>query len=234
MRLVTFVLALSFICACGTSASASPDTETPTAVPTTTVAPPSPTPTPAITPAATIRAFPSVSEQDLVPGRYDSSPPFDLAFTFEIPDEGWNSAHIHDDFFDVMRFDGPDPVAPTSWVAWALPKNIIGTTTEAATALTPAAAAGLMADQSGVAASDTSPYTFLGRDGVALDLSATVSNTPIFGSSDGNFGLDPAYDMRLGIVDNDPGLLFVLCLTPEDAQSTGCGDSQPIIDSVAQ
>ena len=133
-----------------------------------------------------------------------------------------------------MRFDGPDPVAPTSWVAWALPENVIGAATESTADLTPTEAADLMAGTPGVVASEPRPYTFLGRDGVVLDLSAAAPNSHIFGSSDGNFGLDPAYDMRLGIVDNDPGLLFVLCLTPEDGQPTGCGDSQSIIDSVAQ
>ena len=51
---------------------------------------PSPVPTAARTPAPTVLAFPTVSTEDLVPGRYDSAPPFDLAFTFEIPERGWH------------------------------------------------------------------------------------------------------------------------------------------------
>ena len=233
---VSFLLCGALIAACGSTGVASPGLGL--ASPPTTLVATSPSVFPATTApqtvAPTVRAFPTASMEDLAPGRYDSSPPFDLVFTFEISDEGWHSAHMHDDFFDVMRFDGPDPVAPTSWVAWALPENVIGGTTEAAADLSPAEAAQLMAGNPGVLASEPGPYSFLGRGGVVMDLNAEAPNTHIFGSSDGNFGLDPAYDMRIGIVDNDPGLLFVLCIVPEDGQPMGCGDSQSIIDSVAQ
>jgi hypothetical protein len=192
---------------------------------------PSPVPTTAPTAAPTILAFPTVSEVGLAPGRYESSPPFDAAFTFVVPDEGWHSAHLHGEFFDVMRFDGPDPRAPTSWVAWALPQTIIGATSQPAGDLTPAEAAELMSSKSGVMPSETAPFSFLGRDGVQLDLSAAAPVTNIFGGPEGNFGLDPLYPMRIGIVEYDPGLLLVLCLVPQDGQATGCGDSQSIIDT---
>jgi hypothetical protein len=227
LGLATFALTAMLLSGCAATANPTPGSPASSVRPT-----PSPLPTPSSTPAPTILAFPTVSDVDLEPVRYNSSPPFDLSFTFEIPEDGWHSAHIHHDFFDVMRFDGPDPIAPTSWVAWALPEHFIGTTTEAATDLTPAEAAELMAGKPGVVASDTSPYTILGHEGVVLDLSAAAPNTHIFGGPDGDFGLDPAYDMRFGIVDNDLGLLLVICLVPEDPHAAGCGNSQSIIDSI--
>jgi len=170
------------------------------------------------------------------PGRYDSSPPFDMAFTFEIPADGWNAAHIHSDFFDVMRFDGADPIAPTAWVGWALPVEVIGSQTQTAAKLTPAEAAALMSSKPGLTASEAFPFTFLGRNGVQVELRAEQPYTFIFGNGntagDGNFALDPNYPMRIGIVEYDPGLLFVLCLVPDDGSDSGCGgEQQEIIDS---
>jgi hypothetical protein len=229
MRLGVAAAALAGTLLSGCAATTNPTPGSPTASPV--LVTPSPVATDAPTPKPTILAFPTVSEVDLAPGRYDSSPPFDLAFSFEIPEDGWHSAHIHGEFFDVMRFDGADPRAPTSWVAWALPQTIIGTTSQAAVDLTPEEAAELMSTKEGVTASETAPFTFLGEDGVQLDLSASAPVTHIFGGPEGNFGLDPIYPMRIGIVDNDPGLLLVLCLVPEDGEPTGCGDSQSIIDT---
>jgi len=194
-------------------------------------------PTPWPSPAETVNAFPT-THQELAVGRYDSSPPFKIPFTFEIPAAGWNTAHIHDDFLDVMRFDGQDPVAPTAWVAWAMPANIIGEETEPAAGLTPQQAAELMSNKPSVTAGNPVPFTFLARDGVEVELRADLPNTFIFGSGDsgdGNFGLDPAYPMRVGIVDHESGLLLVLCLAPDDDSTSGCGgEQQQIVESATE
>jgi hypothetical protein len=232
------ILVAAFLAAgCGGATSPSPTQPwTPAPALTPTAAPPAtPAPTAVPTPAESINAFPP-TQQELDLGRYDSSPPFDVEFTFEIPAAGWNTAHMHHDFFDVMRFDGPDPVSPTAWVAWGVPVNVIGTEERPATDLDPSEAAELMSSKPGVTALEPVPFSFLGREGVQVDLRADRPNTYIFGNGsttgDGNFGLDPTYPMRIGIVENDPGLLFVLCISPDDQSDSGCGgEQQEIIDS---
>src|SRR5688572_22557804 len=128
--LVVALAAVAFAC---TSAP----TPTQTAPPTPTASP-TPTESPESIPEPTVLSFPSAGEQDLTRGLYDSSPPFAVEFTFLIPDEGWSSAHIHDEFFDVMRLDGPEPNIPTRWVAWGYPETINGPDgTQPASELTP-------------------------------------------------------------------------------------------------
>jgi hypothetical protein len=39
-----------------------------------------------------VLVFPDLNEVALAPGRYDSSPPFDIDFTFELFEAGWESA----------------------------------------------------------------------------------------------------------------------------------------------
>ena len=191
----------------------------------------SPSP-PAATPSDTLLPFPAMSEVELVPGRYDSSPPFDYDFTFAIPEPGWHTAHIHGEFFDVMRFDGPDPRNPTHWVAWAHPTTIHGDSDEPASELTPRGAADLMSTQLAVDAGPISAFTFGGLSGVQLDLHTEIQRVPLFGGPDGDFQLDSSHDLRAGIVERDGDLLLVLCLAAAQELDTACARAQPILDSV--
>jgi hypothetical protein len=192
--------------------------------------PPSSTPSPS--PRPTVLAFPSQGELAMAPGRYDSSPPFVIEFTFRLPDEGWHSAHLHGEFFDVMRFDGPDPRVPTRWIAWAHPDTIHGATSEPAEGLSPHEAATVISTRPGLDAGPVAPFDFAGLEGVQLDLHADAPNTHIFGGSDGNFGLEPGQDARLGIVAPEGDLLLVLCLAAPAELDAACAEVQPILESV--
>ena len=177
--------------------------------------------------------FPELSGEELVPGTYQASPPFAIHFTFEIPDEGWSSAHIHDDFFDVMRLDGPEPNIPTRWVAWGYPATVHGPDGEhSVDGLTPADAIDLMSNVPNIVASDPRPFMVSTFEGVQAELHADVEMTQIFGGDGGDFALEPRFDVRLGVVDLEPGLLMVMCFGPDGDIAGGCADAQPIIDSV--
>ena len=90
-------------------------------------------PAPATTPSATPSpsapaAFPATTGEVLVPGRYDSQPPFNIPFTFEAPAGGWESMHLHGEFFDIGRFEGEErQTAPARWIAFGDPENVRGT-----------------------------------------------------------------------------------------------------------
>jgi hypothetical protein len=216
-------------------AACSPGTvPTPSGTPAqTAVAPPSEPTSPPMSPSAepTARAFPTTSEVELAPGRYDSSPPFDFSFTFAIPEPGWNSAHIHGEFFDVMRFDGPEPRIPTRWIAWAHPETIHGDGDRPATELTPHEAAGLMSTVRGVDAGSATSFTFAGLDGVQLDFHTDIEEVPLFGGAEGDFQLDSSQNLRMGIVKIDGEMLLAMCLAPPAEFEIACDQQQPILDS---
>lgn len=224
---VVVAIAIAVGCASEPPPSPSPTlapARTPTSAPGATVAP---------TPRPTPLAFPEVSGVALAPGVYDGSPPFAIDFTFEIPDEGWSSAHIHDEFLDVMRLDGPEPNIPTRWVAWAYPDTVGGPNGDRpAAGLTPAEAIEGMSDVPNVEASDPMPFSVSGLEGVQVDLHTDVAMTQIFGGEAGDLALEPAFDVRLGAVELDSGLFLVMCFGPDGDLEAGCADAQPIIDSV--
>ena len=175
--------------------------------------------------------FPSHSEVALQPGRYTSSPPFDIPFTFAIPNSGWESAHLHGEFFDVVRLDGPNPGQPTRWVAWAHPDTIHGAAPVAATGLEPQEAAATVAANSDLVATETNLFEFAGVSGVQLDVHA-AQPAPLFGGPAGNFVLVPSHHARLGFVRVGTELVAVMCLASADELDAACAEVQPILDSV--
>jgi hypothetical protein len=229
MQLRTMLVAAILVVGCGQSVTA---TNTPSTTPT--VAPTNaPTIAPTISPEATpgnVLVFPTASEQELAPGRYSSSPPFDIPFTFEVQAEGWESAHLHGEFFDIMQLPAGS-TQPSRWIAWAHPLTIHGPDDAAAIELSPAEAAELLAARADVDATDSAPFQFAGHEGVRLDLTTDDQGVQIFGGEDGDFGLDPAYDLRLGLVSLDDDLMLVLVLAPTGELEDAWMEAQPVLDS---
>ncbi len=188
---------------------------------------------PSTEPEPSAQPFPTAS--DVVLGAqtlYSSAPPFDIPFSFVIPDSGWRSAHLHGEFLDVMRFDVAGSSSPTRWVAWAHPTTIIGATSAEAADLDPASAAALIGSHLGVSASATAPMTFAGLTGVRADFVADLPNTHVFGGPAGNFGLEPAYTARIGFFEMADELLLVLSLAAPAEVEAAWQEAQPILESV--
>src|SRR5574338_528723 len=85
------------VSATGSPPSATAASPIATAAPTPTSPPPAP-------PGAV--AWPKVFDVELQAGRYWSNPPFRIPFSLDVAEPGWYSGHLHDDFFDRLRFDG--------------------------------------------------------------------------------------------------------------------------------
>ena len=186
---------------------------------------PSPAPSPA--------AFPRTTGEVLAAGRYASSPPFDVPFTFTVPADGWESMHLHGEFFDIGRFATADrQTAPARWIAFGHPQHVRGDEDVPAAGLTPEAAATLLAARDDLTASEAVPYALAGREGVRLDLHASAPNTPIFGGPEGDFGLEPSIDIRLGIVPLDNDLLVVFVGAPPGELDAAWDEAHPILESV--
>ena len=193
---------------------------------------PAPTPTP-IAPPASPLAFPSTTGEVLVQGRYDSQPPFNIPFTFDVPAGGWELMHLHGEFFDLGRFEGEErQTAPVRWIAFGDPEHVRGVDDVPDADLSPAAAASLLAERDDLTAGEPVPCSLDGKEGVRLDLHAAEPNTPIFGGAEGDFGLEPSVDVRLGFVPVDEGLLVVFVAAPADELDAAWQEAQPVLESV--
>ena len=191
-----------------------------------------PAPTQSPTPAASPRAFPRTTGE-VVAGRYVSHPPFDVPFTFEVPPDGWESMHLHGEFFDIGRFATEErQTAPARWIAFGHPEHVRGDKDVPAAGLTPEAAATLLSARDDLTASEAVPFSLAGRDGVRLDLHAQEPNTPIFGGPEGDFGLEPSMDIRIGFVPLDNDLLVVFVGAPSDELDAAWEEAQPVLESV--
>jgi hypothetical protein len=196
------------------------------------VATPSPSQLPS-PPAASPLAFPATTGAVLAPGRYASSPPFDIPFTFEVPAGGWESMHLHGEFFDIGRFATEErQTAPARWIAFGHPEHVRSDEDVPVAGLTPEEAATLLTARDDLSASETVPWTLAGLDGVRLDLHAPEPDTPIFGGPEGDFGLEPSTDIRIGFVPFDGGLLVAFVGAPADELDAAWEEAQPILDSV--
>ena len=193
---------------------------------------PAPTSTPGA-PSASPLAFPTTTGEVLVPRRYGSQPPFNIPFAFDAPAGGWESMHLHGEFFDLGRFATEErQTAPARWIAFGDPDHVRGSEDVPDTDLTPAEAAALLAERDDLTASEPVPFSLDGREGVRLDLHAAEPNTPIFGGAEGDFGLEPSVDVRLGFVPVDEGLLVVFVAAPADELDAAWEEAQPVLESV--
>ena len=185
-------------------------------------------------PAGTL-SWPTTFDVELEQATYFSSPPFAIPFTIEVDEPGWFSGHLHADFFDLLRFDGVDHDGlPTRMVAFGDPRHIRGADGEdvPVDALTPAEAAQLLADAEFLTVSDPEEIELLGLEGVSVDITSTVPNSPVFGGPDGNFGLSPLMPVRMAILDGDAGFLLVLVLAQPDDVEAAWDDVQGLLRSI--
>jgi hypothetical protein len=178
-------------------------------------------------------ALPTTTGVELAPGRYSSSPPFGVPFTFAVPDAAWRSGHLDEEFFDIQQFDvGNATILPSRWIAFARPARVRGDGDTSVEGLTVEAAVDLWGVRSDVTVSAESPFDLDGRAGRRIDLHADVNDTKLFGGPGGDFGLGPEHDTRLGVVPLDGGLLLVLVLAPRDELEHAWEIAAPILESV--
>jgi hypothetical protein len=232
------VLIAAAITACGSPTATAPGSASAGATPALASGSPSPSPSPIGSPSAgpsgsSALAFPTTFGVTLAPGRYSSSPPFDIAFTFEIRDQAWRSGHIGADFFDIQQFDsGTTTGLPSRWIAFAHPAWIRSDAETPSEGLTAEAVTAAWAARSDLTVSDPAPFSLGGRDGLRVDIHADRANTTLFGGAGGAFGLGPEQDVRLGIVPHDGELLLVLVLASKAELANAWRVAEPILASV--
>ena len=191
-----------------------------------------PTSTPGAPPASPI-AFPTTTGEVARPGPLRQ--PTAVQHPLHVRGAGrrWESMHLHGEFFDLGRFATEErQTAPARWIAFGDPEHVRGSEDVPDTDLTPAEAAALLAERDDLTAGEPVPFSLDGREGVRLDLHASEPNTPIFGGAEGDFGLEPSVDVRLGFVPVDEGLLVVFVAAPADELDAAWEEAQPVLESV--
>ena len=174
----------------------------------------------------------------LAPGRYFSSPPFDIPFTFEVAEAGWETGHLHGEFFDLFRFDAePSPANPTRWIGFAHPATIRGpgaipAADVPATSLTPQGAIDGWSDRDDLTPSNVAEQTLFGLAGARVDLQARTPGAGLFGGEEGTFGLDPQLPVRLVVLPLDDALLLVLVMAPAAELEAAWTQALEILDTV--
>lgn len=178
-------------------------------------------------------AWPKVFDIELDVATYWSSPPFRIPFAITITEPGWYSAHLHDDFFDFMRFDGVPHKFPTLMVGFGDPDHVRGGDGDVAVDdLTPAAALDLLEARASLVATNRSDVELLGLQGARIDLHSATGSNPIFGTAEGNFGLGPELDVRLVLLQRPGRLLVVAVLAPPGGLDAAWDRALPILETV--
>lgn len=178
--------------------------------------------------------WPSEFGVHLVPGTYFSSPPFQVPFTLALAETGWQTGHLHAEFFDLIRFDGlPETDLPAVLFGFAVPTMVRGAGgNEPATGMTADAAIGGLAMRADIVATNRAAVDLFGRTGARVDLHADVANTALFGGAAGNFGLGPERNLRIAAVAFDGGLLLVLVMAPPGEVEEAWARVQPILATI--
>ena len=233
--------ALFVVAACGTStpATASPGIGQPTApateVPVASLAPVG-TAAPAAAsviprPSGTL-AWPTEFLVEMR-GRYFTAPPFVIPMTVEIAEDGWYAGHLNPVFVDLQRYDGVEPGGlPSRMIGFGWPENIRGGEGAVPVAgLTPGAAIDQMTDRASIKSGNRAPVELLGLVGERVDLHSDLGNNPVFGTADGDFGIQPELDARLAVLPLDEGLLMVAVLAPADDLDAAWEQARVILEA---
>ncbi|HET9852282.1 MAG TPA: hypothetical protein VFP56_07230 [Candidatus Limnocylindrales bacterium] len=237
----SLAIPLVFLAACGTSAPAtsSPGPPRPTSAATTvpvasttsggTPAPVTPTAIPR--PSGTL-AWPSEFLVEMR-GRYFASPPFVIPMSIEIAEEGWYAGHLNPVFIDLQRYDGVELGGlPSRMIGFGRPENVRGGDGEVDVAgLTPGAAIDHITDRASITSGNRAPVALLGLAGERVDLHSDLTNNPVFGTADGDFGIQPELDARLAVLPLDGGLLMVAVLAPGNDLDAAWDQAQAILQT---
>ncbi len=170
----------------------------------------------------------------LEPGTYWSSPPFELGFTFEIPEAGWVSGHLNAEFTDIQRFEGEAApgVLPERIIGFAHPLQVHGTAIVDAADLTPAEAIDLWVARTDIETANVAELELLGGAAVRIDVHATTPMLPLFGGADGIFRLDTSFDVRIVAIAIDGGLFLATVHAPAADLESAWEQALPTLESV--
>jgi hypothetical protein len=168
-------------------------------------------------------AWPTQRLAPIPAGRYGISPPFDLAFSIDVP-AGWQTLHLLGGFTDLGWFEGSaaDGI-PERVIAFGHPTTLRGPNGDVpAAGLSAQAAVDLYRARRDLVSGEAVPFEIDGRAGLRLDLHAPRFDTRLFSSGSSGLGVGPDVAIRYGIVPLDDGELLVVHVqaAPGDLEAT--------------
>ena len=165
-------------------------------------------------------------------GRYFTSPPFVIPMTVELTEAGWHAGHLNPVFIDLQRYDGVDLGGlPSRMLGFGWPENVRGDRPLDVAGLTPAAAVDSITARGSIKSSNRASIELFGLEGERIDLHSDLTNNPIFGTADGDFGIQPELDCRLSVLPLDDGLLMVAVLAPAADLEAAWEQALPILEA---
>jgi hypothetical protein len=178
--------------------------------------------------------WPTEFAVEMAEGTYFTSPPFVIPMTVTIGEAGWHAGHLNPVFIDLQRYDGVAVGGlPTRMLGFGWPENVRGADGPVPVAgLTPEIAIDRIIERSSIAAGERADVELLGLQGQRVDLHSDLSNNPVFGTADGDFGIQPELDARLAVLPFQDGLLMVAVLAPADDLQDAWEQALPILESV--
>jgi hypothetical protein len=221
--------------ACGAPATTSQPSSAPapsvSAAPTANPATPSPSVLPR--PSGTL-PWPTEFSIELVNGRYFTSPPFVVPMAITIAEPGWYAGHLNPVFIDLQRYDGVEVGGlPSRMLGFGWPEHIRGADGQISVAgLAPGAALDQLVARGSLEAGERAAVELFGLEGERIDLHSDLANNPIFGTADGDFGIQPELDVRLVVLPLDDGLLMVVVLALGDDLDAAWEQALPILATV--
>jgi hypothetical protein len=115
-------------------------------------------------------------------------------------------------------------------IGFGWPEHVRGGDGEVGVAgLTPGAAIDQMTARASITSGNRGPVELLGLAGERIDLHSDLVNNPIFGTADGDFGIQPELDARLAVLPLDDGLLMVAVLAAADDLDAAWQQAQAIL-----
>jgi len=177
-------------------------------------------------------AVPSRFGVELEPGRYWSSPPFEVGFSFVVSQPGWIAGHLNAEFFDIQRdADGGGPDWPQSILGWGLPAFVRGDGDIPVADLTPSEAVAELRARPSLGAANVVEQELFGRPAVRVDLHPLVQS-PVFGGPGGTFSAGPPLDARVVFVPYEQRLLVVVLQSGVGDLEARWQEALPILESV--
>jgi len=179
-------------------------------------------------------AWPTQATIELEAARYFSAPPFSIPFTVEVPEAGWYSGHLHEEFFDLMRFDGvPTDGLPTRIIGFQAPLHVRGADGDVPVAgLTPDEAVDLLTERSSLALANREDVELSDLEGVRVDVRSSVGNNPTFGGEAGDLGVGGELTTRMIILERGEGLMVVIVVALPDDLEAAWRQAQDILATV--
>jgi hypothetical protein len=166
---------------------------------------------------------------ELAAGRY-THPAFTPRIEITVPD-GWQSFHLSRNFFDVAIV-GDDPEAAPTLVSFVNPDSYLTPDGGELHPATPEEAIAAIATHESLTLSDPRAVEIDGFAGMEVDVAASVDNTHLMRTEEGDIGIGPTNSVRFAFIQVGEEVLVIGILGPEGGMVEAAAATQAVRESI--